>query len=162
MNNTKKTLYQKIFHFFDRLEDHVRGHLSKYPIFYAFIAGIIIVLFWRAVWHTGDLLESKGGVLGFLFSGPVSFITSLFFLLLTGVFVSTFVGDMIIMSGLKREKKIVDKTEQELEEEKDSIGQLELGMSKAQEEIELIENNQERLERKIDEQSKMLKKLLDK
>lgn len=153
--NPKKTIYKSLLHFFDKLEDRVRGHLSKNPILYAFVAGIFIILFWRAVWHTGDLLESKGRLLGVLFSGPVSLIISLFFLLLSGIFVSTFVGDMIIMSGLKREKKIVDKTEQDLKLEKDE-------MSVIEDEIEFIENNQERLERKIDEQAKLLKELLDK
>lgn len=105
--------------FFDRLEDRVRGWLSRFPILYAILCGVAIVLFWRGVWHTADLIE--GGAAGeagtFLFSAPVSLVLSALFMLLTGVFVSFFIGDRIILSGLKHEKKIEEKTEEEVREE---------------------------------------------
>jgi hypothetical protein len=54
-------LVKNIVHFFDKLEDYVRGILSKYPIPYAFVGGVSIVLFWRGVWHTADMLQARGG-----------------------------------------------------------------------------------------------------
>ncbi len=157
-----KIIYRKLFHFFDRIEDRIRGFLSKYPIWYAVIAGICIVLFWRGVWHTGDVLQSRGGILGFLFSGPVSLILSLVFLLLIGVFVSAFVGDMLVLSGLKKEKKLVDKSADEINKEAHDIQDIEQVIDDLYEEIDDMGDNQKILEKKIDEQSTLIKKLLDK
>ena len=47
-------MIKKILHFFDKLEDQIRGRLSKYPIVYAFIGGVGIVLFWRGVWGLSE------------------------------------------------------------------------------------------------------------
>ena len=38
-------MFKKIVKIFDHLEDRVRGKLSHYPITYAIIAGVSIVLF---------------------------------------------------------------------------------------------------------------------
>jgi hypothetical protein len=55
------TIFDRIFHFFDKLEDRVRGFLSRKPTLYAIIAGFAIVLFWRGVWHTADLFPVLTG-----------------------------------------------------------------------------------------------------
>ena len=70
------------------------------------------MIFWRGVWHTADALEKSNdssGLLAILFSGPVSLVISMAILLLTGLFVSVFIGDKIIISGLKQEKKLLTK-----------------------------------------------------
>ena len=103
--------------FFDRLEDRIRAHLSRAPILYAIVGGFAIVLFWRGVWHTADLIEAGGGVFAPLFTGPNSTLLSAAVLLLTGLFVSFFIGDRIILSGLTHEKKIEEKTEAEVRQE---------------------------------------------
>ncbi len=100
---------KKILKFFDHLEDHVRTRLSRHPLVYALIGGIAIVLFWRGVWHTADLLS--------FMTGPVSLAISVIVLLVTGLFVSFFVGENIVITGLKREKKLVEKTEAEIKSE---------------------------------------------
>ena len=106
--NIEKSLARKIYNFFDKLEDKIRATLSHHPILYTFIGGFAIVLFWRGVWHTTDILEAKGGMFGVLFSGPGSIIISVSTLLLTGLFVSFFVGDVTILSGFKNEKIIIE------------------------------------------------------
>lgn len=152
--------YKKIFTFFDRTEDKVRGRLSKYPIIYAIVAGVSVVLFWRGVWHTTDILESRGGILGFIFSGPLSLILSTLLLLLTGVFVSEFVGEMLILTGLKKEKKIFDKTEDEIKKESQEIELVEAVIYDLSVEINHIQTKQKEIENKIDQQTDLLKKLL--
>jgi hypothetical protein len=105
-----------IVHFFDKLEDKVRGRLSRSPIVYTMIGGFAIVLFWRGVWMTADMFP--------VLTGPVSIVISVAVLLITGLFVSVFIGDNIILSGVANEKKIVEKTENEIVEELVTIRQL--------------------------------------
>lgn len=108
---------KKIISFFDRLEDHIRGSLSHYPIIYSMIGGVFVVLFWRAVWHTADILAAQGGFLGWLFYEPVQFVLMVIGLLATGLMVSVFIGDRIILSGLRHEKKVEEITEELVKEE---------------------------------------------
>lgn len=107
----------KILRFFDRFEDKVREHLSRVPIIYAVVGGVTVVIFWRGIWEIADYLYTLGGLWSFIFHPVVSVLASIMVLLATGLFVSFFIGDRIIMSGLKHEKKVEEKTEVEVREE---------------------------------------------
>jgi len=133
-----------MFKFFDKLEDMVRGSLSHHPLPYAFIGGTCVVLYWRGVWHTADILESWGGNWGTFFSAPLQIIIIGGLLMLTGLAVSVFIGDSIIISGIKHEKKVFEKTEGEVKEE--------------QKEIISVEDRLSNLEKKIDELVKISKR----
>ncbi|MDD5547635.1 MAG: hypothetical protein PHN74_01900 [Candidatus Pacebacteria bacterium] len=127
-------MIRKINKFFDKLEDKIRASLSRYPILYAIIGGVGIVLFWRGIWHTADLYP--------FMTGPVSIVISMIILLATGLFVSFFIGDRIYLSGLKQEKKLFEKTEKEIEEieaiEKEHSG-LDKSMNEIKTKLEKIE-----------------------
>ena len=101
-----------IVHFFDRLEDKTRISLSHRPILYAIIGGIGIVLFWKGVWETASLFPFLNDV--------GSILLGLLILLMTGFLVSFFIGDSIMLSGFKHEKKLAEKTEEEVRAEKDT------------------------------------------
>ncbi|MES2087616.1 MAG: hypothetical protein V4467_01340 [Patescibacteria group bacterium] len=107
----------KILKFFDHLEDKTRGQLSHVPILYALIGAVSIVLFWRGIWDLADILALKGGLWAIIFDPIISLLISMIILLGTGIFVSFFIGDRIIMSGLKHEKKVEEKTESEVRDE---------------------------------------------
>lgn len=126
---------RKIFHFFDKIEDATREHLSTMPIFYAIIGGITIVIFWRGIWDVADHLESLGGIWAFLFDPLISVILSVLVLLATGLFVSFFIGDRIILSGLKHEKKIEEKTESEVREEETMLSKLSTKLDRIEKEL---------------------------
>lgn len=98
--------------FFDKMEDHIRGSLSRFPIPYAMIGGIGIVLFWRGVWHLADEIN---------LNSLASMVIGTVILLMGGLFTSMFIGDHIIISGLKHEKKVTDLTEKEVETERDIL-----------------------------------------
>src|SRR3989344_1013208 len=100
-HNTK--MIKKVVRFFDKLEYKIRGKLSHYPIVYGFIGGIGIVLFWRGVWHIADDINV---------SSVVSIIIGSILLLVTGVFVSAFIGSKLIISGLSGGKKISEELEE--------------------------------------------------
>ena len=100
---------KKIINFFDKLEDSIRAAFSRYPIIYAFVGGTAIVLFWRGVWMIAETIP--------FLTGPVSLLISISILLATGLFVSFFVGDNIIISGLKKEKRLDEKIASEVKTE---------------------------------------------
>lgn len=125
-----KNIFQKTFWFFDKLEDKVRERLSRHPVLYTIIGGVAIVLFWKGVWETAELFP-------FLF-GPVSIIISVAILLVTGLFVSFFIGDRIILSGIKGEKKLVEKTEREIEEEEVELEELDTDIHRIEKEIHAL------------------------
>jgi len=141
---------KKILRFFDKLEDKVRVRLSHKSIFYAFLGGTGVVLFWRGIWHTADIFMYKGveiyettgnvwgKVLAYFFYEPITIIWTTLILLLTGLFVSTMIGDRIILSGLKHEKKVDEKTEEEIKEEEEQIKILNKKVEKLSTDIEEI------------------------
>lgn len=131
-------MINRIICFFDRLEDRIRISLSHYPIPYAFIGGIGVILFWRGIWETADLFP--------WFSAPLSILIGLIILLLTGLLVSFFIGDSIILSGFKREKKLAEKTESEVRSEKDT-------MQYVVAELKTIDADIKKLQEKMDEKS---------
>lgn len=102
-------IYYTLNHFFDKLEDNVRGRLSHHPLIYSFIGGVGVVLFWKGVWETAEHYPALFGVPSLLIGALI--------MLPTGLFVSFFIGDNIILSGLKHEKKLAEKTEAELRAE---------------------------------------------
>lgn len=114
-------MFISIVRFFDRLEDKVRSRLSHRSVIYALIGGTMVVLFWRGVWHTADMLMNQGGLLGVIFYEPYTIVWVSAILLMTGLFVSSFIGERIVISGLKKEKKVTDRTEEEVQKEDDKI-----------------------------------------
>lgn len=120
-----------IVRFFDRLEDIIRSWLSRRPILYGLIAGIGAVLFFRGVWILFD--EMKVG-------SVASIALSLVILLISGVFVSHFVGDQLVLSGLKKEKKIIDKTEDEVRAELATLRDIKEDLKEIKEEIREIKH----------------------
>src|SRR3989339_1269125 len=121
-------LYKKIYSIGDRLEDKIRGKLSHYPIAYGFVGGAGIIIFWRGVWHTVDYIMESISTFGdtitstsmpqlLWWDGPLSIFIGTILLLAVGLFVSSFIGNEIIISGLRKEKKIAEKTEKEIQNE---------------------------------------------
>lgn len=110
-------IVKKILKYFDKLEDRVRAALSRRPLVYALIGGIGVVLFWRGVWMTADEFS--------FMTGPISMLAGVLILMLIGLWVSVFVGDSIIISGLKKEHKEFEKARIEIEKESRNIEVLE-------------------------------------
>ncbi len=140
-------MFISIVHFFDKLEDRVRARLSHRSIFYALIGGVMVIIFWRGVWHTADIIMSGDvwmqGIYGFwstVFYEPISVIWSGAVLLMTGLFVSSFIGERIVISGLKNEKKVTDRTEEEVQNEESKIKILNSKIDVLIQEVKLIKD----------------------
>ncbi|MEW6407778.1 MAG: hypothetical protein AB1465_03750 [Patescibacteria group bacterium] len=100
---------------FDKLEDKIRAGLSRHPVIYALLGSIGIILLWRGIWMIADSLE---------ISGLLSALIGVAILMLIGLFVSFFIGDQILISGIKEEKRVDEKTEEEIRKEAISLNHL--------------------------------------
>ncbi len=135
-------MLKRIINFFDKTEDKTRSRLSHYPIIYAFIGGLAVVMFWRAVWETIDMLWRIDNIfLYWFFYPPVQIIISIIILLATGLMVSNFIGDRILLSGLKKEKKIEEKTEEIIKEEEITLKHIKEEIYTLRREIKNIADN---------------------
>lgn len=94
------------------MEDVIRGKLTHYPILYAIIGSIATVSIWRGIWEVSDIWGIPGWV---------SAIGGVVLAIATGLFVSFFIGENIIISGLNKEKRTDEKTEDEINKERSSI-----------------------------------------
>lgn len=121
----------KIFKAFDKLEDKIRANLSRRPRIYALIGSIGIVLLWRGVWMIAD---------DFGLSGLASALLGIAILLLIGLFVSFFVGSEIIISGIKEEKRIDEKTEEEIKKESTILSRIKSDMEEIKNKINKTKN----------------------
>lgn len=129
------TLMKRALKFFDKLEDKTRGKLSHYPILYAFFGGVGVVLFWRGVWHIADEMN---------ISSIASIIIGSMILLLTGVFVSAFIGNRLIISGLIGEKKLAEKEKSEIETEETQIRNLQNTLSRLEKKLDHLDEDIEK------------------
>ena len=123
---------KKIKRFFDKLEDRVRSKLSHYPILYALIGGIGIILFWRGIWHLADDINV---------SSVASIIIGTIILLITGVFVSAFIGSRLIISGLIGEEKMAEKVEEEVATEETQIKNLQDTLNRVEKQLAHLEED---------------------
>jgi len=127
-------LIKEITKFLNHLEIKIRHQLSHWPIVYAFIGSIGVILIWRGVWMIAD---------DFSMSGLFSMLLGVFISISTGLFVSFFVGDKIIISGIKQEKRIDEKTEDEIKKEEITLVEIKKDLKEIKEDIEDIEELEE-------------------
>jgi hypothetical protein len=134
-----------------KLLTRVHIFLSHHSILYATVAGIGIVLFWRGVWHSADVvhyliehaLSDGSSTLQYVWwDGPLSFVVGVLILWFTRAYVSSFIGNELILSGLRTEEKITKETEGEVKTELHAITDI-------KEDLEAISENLEELEEKL-------------
>ncbi len=129
-----------------RIEARIRGRFSHVPVLYAFLGGSLMIIFWRGIWHTTDMLEAKEGILSFIFYPPITLVWSGLLMLFIGVFIPLFIGEQIILSGLKQEKTFNEKTKKEIDEEEvslDRVNERIIGLERQIEELKslILEKN---------------------
>ena len=108
----------------DKIEEKARIKLVHHPLIYALIGSIGIVSIWRGIWHISD----DWGV-----SSWASLIFGIAITVLTGLFVSFFIGENIIISGLNKEKRIDEKTEEEVHQESNTLNRIEKNVKEIKE-----------------------------
>ncbi len=125
----KNNIVKVIVKYFDYLEIKIRHKLSRVPVVYAFLGSIGVILIWRGVWMIADDMGM---------SGAVSLFLGVFISMSIGLFVSFFVGDRIIISGIKQEKRLESKTEKEIKKEEVSLEEIKKDLQDIKDEIDEI------------------------
>ncbi|MCF7834170.1 MAG: hypothetical protein K9L98_02320 [Candidatus Pacebacteria bacterium] len=128
-------MYKKIIHYFDKLEDRIRAKLSRKPLLYAFVGSIGVVLIWRGVWMLADEIYMPSWI---------SLALGIGITMATGLFVSFFIGDKIIISGIKEEKRIDQKTAEEIMKEEEVLEEAEKDLKEIKEELVEIRKDTEK------------------
>ena len=123
--------------------------LSHRPKLYALVVGIGIVLFWRGIWHTADQFhayiryhQDMSTIDAFnspWWDGPLSLIVGCTLLYFTGAFISSFIGNELILSGLRGEKKLEEQTETEVKNEVRAISDIKDALVSIEEKINQLE-----------------------
>jgi len=133
---------------YKKIERKIQHYLSHYPLLYALIVGIGIVLFWRGVWHTADNIhtaihyfysDSTTVLFAPWWDGPLSFIIGSMILYTTGAFTSSFIGNELILSGLRGERKLSERTEADVKDEEHIIGDIKEELGQISSKIEMLE-----------------------
>ena len=114
------------------LKIKIRHNLSHWPIIYALLGSIGVVLIWKGVWEIANDLGIYGWVALFL---------GVFISIVIGLFVSFFVGDQILISGIKQEKRIDEKTEDEIKKEGNTLVEIKQDLKEIKDEIDGLEEN---------------------
>jgi hypothetical protein len=132
-----------------KIQERIRIYLSHRPGFYALIVGIGIVLFWRGIWHSADFLHTfftsfqsnltTDALSSTWWDGPLSFIVGIIVLFFTGAFTSSFIGNELILSGLRGEKRLSQKTETEVKGEEEFILEIKQELGTMTEKIQELE-----------------------
>jgi len=117
--------------FIEYLEMKIRHKLSHWPVFYAFLGSIGVILIWRGVWVIADDVNMPGWM---------SLVLGVSISIIIGLFVSFFVGDNIIISGIKRQKRTDEKTEEEIKKEEVTLDEIKEDLEEIKEDIVDIEN----------------------
>lgn len=133
-----------------KIEQKTQIYLSHYPKLYALIVGIGIVLFWRGVWHSADEIHSTINYFSFgsstsvistpWWDGPLSFAVGTLILYITGAFTSSFIGNELILSGLRGEKKLNERTNSELQDEVYVITHIKDELASISKKLDLLES----------------------
>jgi len=107
--------------------------LSHHPYLYALFGGTGVILFWRGTWHTFDFMTEiatswpRTNIVAFnsgWWDGPLSLALGAIVLSITGIFISSLVGNEIIIAGLKTEKRLEQKESKIIHDESKEINDI--------------------------------------
>ena len=143
-----------------KLETRITAYLSHRPKLYALIVGIGIVLFWRGVWHGTDEImyylsqDYTFSSISTLISptwwdAPLTFLVSIIILYFTGAFTSSFIGNELILSGLRGEKRLNEKTEEGVERTEEQVKNEVRAIADIRDDLKKVTITLGQLERKV-------------
>jgi hypothetical protein len=108
------------------IENSARKFFERFPFTHALLAGIGVVLFWRGVWESSDLI---------MIDPVASFLLGIAIMGGTGLFIQTFVGNTIII------KKVEKEINKEIEKEETTLKELSIKIDELNKKIDSLNKN---------------------
>ena len=131
---------KKILNFFDVLEDKIRHHLSHYPIIYALVGFVGVVLTWRGIWHLADEIGMNPWW---------SVILGILILLSSGLFVALAIGDEVIITAFRGRRKITELRIEEALTLAERVDEIKKILEKIDKSLSDVEKEEKKIEEKI-------------
>lgn len=131
---------KKIIRFFDLLEDKIRKFLSQWPIAYAIVGLIGIVLTWRGIWHLADDIK---------LGGFISAILGILILLSTGLLVAVAIGDEVIITAFRGRKKITEVRLEETITMAEKVDEIKTLLDNIEKKLGMIKQEEKKIEKEI-------------
>ena len=132
--------FKKTLKFFDVLEDKIRRKLSHWPIVYALVGILGVVLVWRGIWHWADSI----GLTSWL-----SVLIGIVLLLSSGLLVAVAIGDEVIITAFRGRRKI---TEMRLEETltlSEKVEEIKDLLDKIEKKLGVIKEEEKKIEKEL-------------
>lgn len=137
--------------FIRKIERRIRNRLSHHPKLYALIVGTGIILFWRGIWISADTIHayiqhyqitsSVTFTIMPWWDGPLSIVVGIIILYSTGAFVSSFIGNELILSGLRGERRLTEQEEKDVQNEVHAIADIKDEIIILSQKMELLEKH---------------------
>lgn len=135
----------KLLRFFDLMEDKIRHRLSRWPILYALIGILGIVLIWRGVWHLADEINLNPWL---------SIIFGVVILLSTGLLVAIAIGDEVLINAFRGRRKITEIRLEEALTLADRVEEIKKLLDSINSRVGAIKKEEEKIKAEIDESQK--------
>ncbi len=134
----------KLLKFFDVLEDRIRHYLSHWPLLYAIVGIIGIVLTWRGIWHLAD---------DFGLSSWLSVIIGVIILLSTGLLIAIAIGDEVLINAWRGRRKITEIRLEEALTLVERVEEIKNLLNRIEERLGAIKKEEEKIEKDLEEKT---------
>jgi len=133
---------KEILKFFDKLEDKIRHNLSHYPIVYALVGFLGVVLVWRGIWHIADSLQLNSWL---------SVILGVLILLSSGLLVALAIGDEVIINAFRGRRKVTELRLEETLTLSERVDEIKKSLEKIEKSLSHVEKEEKKIEQKVAE-----------
>lgn len=134
----------KLLKFFDLLEDKIRHYLSHWPILYAFVGILGIVLIWRGIWHIAD---------GLGLNSWWSLFIGLVILMASGLLIAIAIGDEVLINAWRGRRKITEIRIEETLTLAERVEEIKKLLDRIEGRLGVIKKEEEKIEKDLEEKT---------
>jgi hypothetical protein len=118
------------------IEHNAREFFERFPYIQAFTTGVGVVLFWRGIWGYMDKVK---------LDSILSIVLGSILLIITGLFLHTFVGNAIIIKHVETDQRTDIITKREMFKVEAEVHEEEITLSELSESIKNLEEKIDKL-----------------
>lgn len=127
---------------FDLIEDRIRHYLSHWPIFYALVGLVGVVLTWRGIWHVAD---------DFALNSWLSVTLGVLILLSSGLLVAIAIGDEVLINAWRGRRKVTEIRLEEALTLAERVEEIKKLLDRIEARLGAIKKEEEKIEKSITE-----------